>query len=89
MANSNGSFRDTFAAWSSTFVGKVTLSAVRAFVGVFIAAQAQLFDAVVKLANSHSQVDWGTTKTLLVSLAAAAVTAAIRAVQHFIFDKKA
>lgn len=80
-----GNVQATVARWESTLPGKLFLSALRAFVGVFIAAESQLFDAIVKLAGSHSHADFSTLKALLIALAAAGVTAAIRAVQHYFF----
>lgn len=89
MANSTGAgFKAWFSAFQKTFAGKVTLSAVRAFVGVFIAAEAQLFDVAVKLVSNHAAADFNVAKSLIVALFAAAVVAAVRAVQHFFFDPK-
>lgn len=78
-----------FNSFAKTFWGKVTLSAARAFIGVFVAAESQLFDAVVQLVTKHGTADFNVLKSLVVALAASAVTAAVRAVQHFFFDKKA
>lgn len=85
--NKATSFKDKFNAFSKTFVGKLTLSATRAFIGVFIAAESQLFDAAVKLVGSHSSADFGVLKSLVAALAAAGVTAAVRAVQHYFFER--
>lgn len=85
MAN----FKLKFAAFQKTFVGKIVLSAARAFIGVFIAAEAQLFNLFVQLVNSHTQVDFGVLKNLVFALTAAGAVAAVRAVQHFFFDTPA
>lgn len=78
MAN----FRAKLAAFEKTFVGKLVLSAARAFIGVFVAAESQLFNAV-------ANYQFGVLKSLVVALAAAGVTAAVRAVQHYFFDTPA
>lgn len=78
--------RTRVAAFEKTFVGKLTLSALRAFVGVFIGAEAQIFNAVINLVNTHTHADFGVLKNLLFALVAAALVAAVRAIQHFLFE---
>jgi len=83
MAN----FKAWLAAFEKTFEGKLALSALRAFVGVFIAAEASIFNDIVNAINSHTHASFSTLESLLVALAAAGFTAAVRAVQHFFFDQ--
>ena len=81
------SLRAKFNAFSKTFTGKLVLSAARAFIGVFVAAEAQIFNALVNLVNSHDHAHWSVLASLILSLGAAGLTAAVRAVQHFLFEK--
>jgi len=80
-------FKAWFNTFKETFVGKLVLSAARAFIGVFIAAEAAIFNDVVNLINNHTIKDLNTLEALLLALVAAGFTAAVRAVQHFFFDE--
>lgn len=82
MAN----LRARIADFETTFLGKLFMSAVRAFIGVFIAAEANIFNAFITLVDSHTRADFGVVKNLLLALVAAGLTAAIRAIQHFLFE---
>jgi hypothetical protein len=87
MASLTG-FKTWLAGFEATTTGKVVTSAVRAFVGVFIAAEAQIFNAVVNAVNSHDHSHWSVLASLVAALAAAGLTAAIRAVQVWFFGVK-
>lgn len=78
-------FKAWLAQFETTLVGKVTVSAVRAFIGVFIAAESQLFNAVVNAVNSHDHAHWSVLASLVAALVGAGITAVIRAVQHYFF----
>lgn len=67
-----------FKTFESTFFGRVTLSFVRAFLGVFIVG---VLGIASNLANTH---DWNAGKAALVALVSAAIVAGIRAAQSLL-----